>query len=164
MQAIAIKYEDTAYIFHGISVKDVTQVSLILKKLAEKQHQLPKGYYLRHDIARVPNSQNNIHVFRRNRMLGSFNQDGSSHDNSNFRIPRVVTDYIAKTFPDFTIPDGRYVEASSFRDDRALLLLEDIKKGKKFETMLVIDLNEEDVVEPDQGQIKLLKDLLDYFN
>jgi len=162
MKAIAIKLGNVAYVFHGITVEDTAQI-LLLEKRAGK-HQLPKGYYLRHDIARVPNCQSNIHIFRKGRMLGSFNQDGSSHDNSNFRIPKTVADYVTQYFPDFTIPNSRFVEASSLKDQGILLLLEDIKKGKEFELLLVIDLDEIGVVEPDDDQIKLLKDLLDYLN
>lgn len=164
MQAIAIKHEGTAYIFHGIRVEDAAHIHMIFEKFAGKKYQLPKGYNLRYDTAHVPGCQNHIHIDCRGSILGAFNMDGTPHDNSNFRIPKAVADYVANTFPDFTIPYGRYVEASSLRDDRALLLLEDIKKGKKFETMLVIDLNEGDVVEPDEDQIKLLKDLLDCLN
>jgi len=162
MKAIAIKFENIGFIFHGITVENTTQIRLWEKYAGT--HQLPKGYYLRHDIGRVPTCQNNIHIFRKGRMVGSFNQDGSSHDNSNFRIPKTVSDYITQHFPNFTVPDNRIVEASILKDQGMLLLLEDIKKGKKFEVLLVIDLDEVGVAEPDDDQIKLLKDLLDYLN
>jgi len=144
MKAIAIKLGNAAFIFHGITVEDNARI-LLLEKYAEK-HQLPKGYGLRRDIAHIPDCQDHIHIDRKGRMLGAFNLDGSSHDNSNFRIPRIVADYVTQYFPNFNIPDGRFVEASSL-NDHMLLLLEDIKKDKKFEQILVIDLDKIGITE-----------------
>ena len=173
MKAIAIKLGNVAFIFHGITVDDIARI-LLLEKYAGK-HQLPKGYDIRHDIAHIPGCQDHIHVDRKGRMLGAFNLDGSPHDNSNFRIPRIVADYVTQRFPNFNIPDGRFVEALSFDDQGVLLLLEDIKKSKKFEQILVIDLDEIGItetemdssmesIELDDKQKKLIEELFDSMN
>ena len=163
MQAIAIKYKEAAYIFHGVTVKDAAHNSMIVEKFAGKKYQLPKGYNLRYDTARVQGCQDHIHIDCRGSMLGAFNLDGSPHDNSNFRIPKTVADYVTQHFPNFTIPDQRFVEASSL-SSQGILLVEDIKKGKEFEVLLIIDLDEVGMLEPDEDQMKSLKDLLDYLN
>lgn len=154
MKAIAIKYENIAYFLHGAANSDLWE------KYAGKYYQLPKGYSFRYDIARFPNCKDNIHISRNGTLLGAFNQDGSSHDNSKFRIPKIVADYIAKHILKFTIPDNRIVEFSSIKDQDMLLLLENIQKGNNFESLFAIDLDEIDN-ELDE-QIKLLKDLLEY--
>ncbi len=164
MKAFAFKTGNTGYVFHGVTVEDTARTILLLEKYAGKQYQLPKGYYLRYDTAHIPDCKDHFHLDRRGRSLGAFNMDGSSHDNSNFRIPRVVADFSRQHFPHVNIPSDRYIRASILKEAASLLLQECIKNGTKFELLLVIDLDEVEVVEPYDDQIKLLKDLLDYLN
>ncbi|MBW8034741.1 MAG: hypothetical protein FVQ79_03565 [Planctomycetes bacterium] len=166
MQAIAIKSGETVIIYHNMALIDTTRTTLLIEKYAGKHQELPKGYSLRYDVARLQNCQDHIHIFRRNNQIGAVNIDGSRHDNSNFQIPKTVANFVQQNYSDFVIPNGRLVEASLLRDDGILHLLEDVQKGIAFKTLLVIDLDEIDEIseiEEDDDMVKRTKELLDYF-
>jgi len=161
MRAISIKLGNTAYIFHSITVANEA-FNILLEKYAGEKHQLPKGYDLRYDTAHIPGCQEHLHIDRNGRFLGAFNVDGSPHDNSNFRIPKVVADFVSQNFPQFKIPKSRHIRALNQNESAILLRQAAIEKCNVFEFLFVIDLNEIETIDPDTKQ--LLESLLDYLN
>lgn len=159
-----MKSGTTAVVYHNMAVVDAAETRLLIEKYAGRIHELPKGYSLRYDVARVPHCQDHIHIFRRRNEIGVVNIDGSGHDNAKFQIPGAVADFVKRKFPDFVIPPRRMVEAYSLKDSGILQLLEDIKKGESFETLIVIDVDEINTLQEDDDMIRMTIELLDYFS
>ena len=78
------------------------------------------------DSAHCPPDPNkdHIHLFQKNNQIFALNRDGTAHDGCHgVTISKSICDKIQQHFPDFVIPQNRYIESMEIEDE---LLNEDV--------------------------------------
>ena len=165
MKALAIVTGDTAVILHGLRTPDEIFKQQLFEKYSGKYYQVNGLYTLRLDNGNMDlGILRHLHLFQGRTEIGAFNTDGSSHDNSNFRIPGKITKFIQrdKRLSDFIIPDGRIVEASTITESIVLSIIDDLKKGKEF-PLYIIDLDKFERGEDQSELSQIIAGYMGYF-